>query len=140
MNDHLINNFFRHLYDKKEYCELPKTYLTNLLAKTTDKLLHLTRRGAGLTIMFHKLVVSDNRRDRPMLHFAVQKLLHSLEDFSVAEIRKVRSEQDSPWARHLYFLCALVADKEIHASLTPYMEEICLRCFDYIESDVWTVR
>lgn len=90
--------------------------------------------------MFHKLVVSDNRKDQPAVHFAVQKLLRSLENFSVVEIRKVQSEEDSPWARRLYFLRALVADKEIHASLIPYMEEICLRCFDYIESDVWTVR
>ncbi|XP_032671465.1 uncharacterized protein LOC116844271 isoform X2 [Odontomachus brunneus] len=135
-----IANLSKHLYDREQYCELPKKYLMNLLGKTTGKLLHLTRRGAGLTIMFHKLVVSDNRKDRPMVHFAVQNLLRSLENFSMEEIKKVQSEQDSPWARRLYFLCALVADKEIHASLTPYMEEICLRCFDYIESDVWTVR
>ncbi|EFN80006.1 Thyroid adenoma-associated protein [Harpegnathos saltator] len=142
-----IANLSRRLYDRKEYCELPQTYLTSLLGEAMEgeELLHLTRRGAGLSIMFHKLVVSDNRRDRPMVHFMVQKLLRSLENFSLVEIREVQSDssgllQDSPWARRLYFLCTLVADKEIHASLIPYIEEICLRCFDCIESDVWTVR
>ncbi|XP_014468561.1 PREDICTED: uncharacterized protein LOC106741269 isoform X2 [Dinoponera quadriceps] len=135
-----IANLSKYLYGRKEYCELPRTYLTNLLEETTGELLHLTRRGSGLSIMFHKLVVSDDRKDRPTVHFAVQKLLRSLENLSVVKIRKLQSEEDSPWARRLHFLRALVADKEIHASLIPYMEEICLRCFGYIESDVWAVR
>lgn len=112
----------------------------SLLEEDTGKLLHLTRRGAGLSIMFHKLVVSDNRRDRPTVHFAIQMLLRSLENFSVETVRNVAFGQDSPWAKRLHFLRTLVADKEIHAQLLPYMEEICLICFKYMESDVWTVR
>lgn len=119
---------------------MPKSYLTNLLEKDAEKSLHLTRRGAGLSIMFHRLVVSDNRKDRPTVHFAVRMLLHSLKDFSMAAVREVEPGKDSPWARRLYFLRMLVIDKEIHAQLVPYMEDICLTCFEYIKSDVWTVR
>ncbi|XP_029158338.1 uncharacterized protein LOC114930628 isoform X2 [Nylanderia fulva] len=135
-----IANLARRLYDRKKYSELPKAYLTNLLEKDTEKSLHLTRRGAGLSIMFHRLVVSDNRRDRPTVHFAVRMLLDSLKDFSMTAVREVEAGQDSPWARRLYFLRMLVIDKEIHAQLVPYMEDICLTCFEYIKSDVWTVR
>jgi len=89
--------------------------------------------------MFHRLVVSDNRRDRPTVHFAIQTLLHSLEN-SITAVRNVEVGEDSPWAKRLHFLRTLVADKEIHAQLVPYMEDICLTCFKYMESDVWIVR
>lgn len=102
--------------------------------------LHLTRRGAGLSIMFHKLVISDNRKNRPTAHFAVQILLRSLKNFSMAAVKNVEPGQDSPWAKRLHFLRALVADKEIHAQLSSYIENICLTCFKYMESDVWTIR
>ncbi|XP_011875564.1 PREDICTED: uncharacterized protein LOC105566285 [Vollenhovia emeryi] len=134
-----IANLSRCLYNKKEYSELPKTYLMCLLEEDTGKSLHLTRRGAGLSIMFHRLVVSDNRRDRPTVHLAVQTLLRLLEN-SVAAATSVEAGADSPWAKRLHFLRALVADKEIHAQLVPYMEDICLICFEYMESDIWIVR
>nr|XP_012228384.1 PREDICTED: uncharacterized protein LOC105675675 isoform X2 [Linepithema humile] len=134
-----IANLSRCLYNKKEYSELPKTYLTRLLEEDMEKSLHLTRRGAGLSIMFHRLVVSDNRRDRPMAHLAVQMLLRSLKN-SMTAVENVEVGDDSPWAKRLHFLRALVADKEIHSQLVMYMEDICLTCFKYMESDVWTVR
>ncbi|KYN17248.1 PREDICTED: uncharacterized protein LOC108763497 [Trachymyrmex cornetzi] len=135
-----IANLSKCLYNEDKYSELPKIYLTCLLEEDTKKSLHLTRRGAGLSIMFHKLVVSDNRNNRPTVHFAVETLLHSLKNISVTIVRNVETGEDSPWAKRLHFLRALVADKEIHAQLVPYMEDICLTCFKYMESDVWTVR
>ncbi|KYM98336.1 Thyroid adenoma-associated protein like protein [Cyphomyrmex costatus] len=135
-----IANLSKCLYNKEKYSELPKVYLTYLLEEDTRKSLHLTRRGAGLSIMFHKLVVSDNRNNRPTVHFAVKTLLHSLKNFSMTTVRNVETGEDSPWAKRLHFLRALVADKEIHAQLVPYMEDICLTCFKYMESDVWIVR
>lgn len=135
-----IANLSRCLYNKKEYCELPQTHLTCLLEEDTGKSLHLTRRGAGLSIMFHRLVVSDTRKERPAVHLAVRTLLHALENFSVAAVRNVEAGEESPWAKRLHFLRALVADKEIHPQLVPYMEDICLACFKYMKSDVWIVR
>ncbi|KYQ58294.1 Thyroid adenoma-associated protein like protein [Trachymyrmex zeteki] len=135
-----IANLSKCLYNEEKYSELPKIYLTCLLEEDTKKSLHLTRRGAGLSIMFHKLIVSDNRNNRPTVHFAVETLLHSLKNVSVTAVRNVETGEDSPWAKRLHFLRTLVADKEIHAQLVPYMEDICLTCFKYMESDVWTVR
>lgn len=89
--------------------------------------------------MFHRIVVSDNRSDRPLLHFAVKKLLDLLAT-SDAPQGSVESQHDSPWTRRLHFLRALVADKEIHAQLLPYMERISLTCFKYLESEIWSIR
>ncbi|XP_012521796.1 uncharacterized protein LOC105828129 [Monomorium pharaonis] len=158
-----IANLSRRLYNSKEYSKLPKTYLMDLLNKDEEESLSLTRRGAGLTIMFHKLVVSDDRRNRPIVHFAIQTLLDSLdsknkekqlsassemavfnslenEEKQPSSLESVETGKDSPLARRLHFLRALVADKEIHAHLVSYMEEICLTCFKYMQSDVWIIR
>lgn len=90
--------------------------------------------------MFHKLIISDNRKDRPIVHFAVQMLIHSLTNFSKEAVKDVEIGKDSPWAKRLHFLRTLVIDKEIHMQLVPYMEDICLTCFEYMKSDIWIVR
>ncbi|XP_017892011.1 uncharacterized protein LOC108632148 [Ceratina calcarata] len=135
-----IGYLTRSLCKEPKYSDLPKRYLSRILENDSMHSLNITRRGAGLSIMFHRIVVSDNRRDRPLLHFAVQKLLDSLNHFSDDHARCIESQHDSPWARRLHFLRALVADKEIHAQLTPYMEDISLICFKYLESEMWSIR
>ncbi|XP_043262720.1 uncharacterized protein LOC122403313 isoform X1 [Colletes gigas] len=135
-----IGHLTRRLCKETKYCDLPKTHILRILENYAMHSLNITRRGAGLSIMFHKIVVSDNRRDRPLLHFAVQKLLDLLDDFSNASLNSVEFKHDSPWARHLHFLCTLVADKEIRAQLIPHMQRISLTCFKYLESEIWTIR
>ncbi|KAK1119145.1 hypothetical protein K0M31_013642 [Melipona bicolor] len=135
-----IGQLTRCLCKKAKYFNLPKTYILRILEDGSMHSLNITRRGAGLSIMFHRIVVSDNRRDRPLLHFAVQKLLDLLDNISDDNLKSIESQHDSPWARRLHFLRALVADKEIHAQLTPYMERISLTCFKYLHSEIWTIR
>ncbi|KAF3430520.1 hypothetical protein E2986_07507 [Frieseomelitta varia] len=135
-----IGQLTRCLCKETKYSNLPKTHILRILEDGFMHSLNITRRGAGLSIMFHRIVVSDNRRDRPLLHFAVQKLLDLLSDISDDNLISIESQHDSPWARRLHFLRALVADKEIHAQLTPYMEKISLTCFKYLQSEIWTVR
>ncbi|XP_053978286.1 uncharacterized protein LOC128876172 [Hylaeus volcanicus] len=135
-----IGHLTRCLCKETKYCDLPKIHVSRILENGDMHSLNITRRGAGLSIMFHKIVVSDNRRDRPILHFAVQKLLDLLNNFADASLNNVESQHDSPWARRLHFLRTLVADKEIHAQLIPYMQRISLICFRYLESEIWTIR
>ncbi|XP_076282854.1 uncharacterized protein LOC143210152 [Lasioglossum baleicum] len=135
-----IGRLTRCLCNQEKYYNFTKTHVLHILEDDAMHSLNITRRGAGLSIMFHRIVVSDNRRDRPLLHFAVEKLLQLLDNFCDASSKNVESQHDSPWARRLHFLCALVADKEIHAQLTLYMERITLTCFRFLESDVWTIR
>ncbi|XP_076247125.1 uncharacterized protein LOC143187061 [Calliopsis andreniformis] len=135
-----IGHLTRYLCKEAEYCNMLKLHVVHILENDDMHLLNITRRGAGLSIMFHKIVVNDNRRDRPLLHFAVQKLLNSLEDFPDDVLQNFEAQHDSPWARRLHFLRALVSDKEIHAHLIPYIERISLTCFKYLKSEIWTIR
>nr|XP_033325425.1 uncharacterized protein LOC117219953 isoform X1 [Megalopta genalis] len=135
-----IGRLTRCLCNQAKYYDLTKIQVLRILEDDAMHSLNITRRGAGLSIMFHRIVVSDNRRDRPLLHFAVQMLLQLLDNFSSASSGNVKSQHDSPWARRLHFLRALVADKEIQAQLIPYMERITLTCFRFLESELWTIR
>ncbi|XP_031835866.1 uncharacterized protein LOC116428388 [Nomia melanderi] len=136
----LIGRLTRRLCNEVKYYGLIKTHVSRILENDAMQSLNITRRGAGLSIMFHRMVVNDTRRDRPLLHFAVQKLLNLLHDSPSAFSESMVSQHDSPWARHLHFLRALVADKEVHVQLIPYMERISLICFRYLESEIWTIR
>ncbi|KZC06123.1 PREDICTED: uncharacterized protein LOC107194452 [Dufourea novaeangliae] len=135
-----VGHLTRCLCKEAEYYDLPKMHVLRILEDNAMNSLNITRRGAGLSIMFHRIVVSDNRRDRPLLHFAVQRLLDLLDNISDVSPKSVECQHDSPCARRLHFLRALVADKEIHAQLIPYMERISLTCFKYLESEIWTIR
>ncbi|XP_078038510.1 uncharacterized protein LOC144470832 [Augochlora pura] len=135
-----IGRLTRCLCNQAKYYDLTKMQVLRILEDDAMHSLNITRRGAGLSIMFHRIVVSDNRRDRPLLHFAMQTLLQLLDNFSNDSSRNVKSQHDSPWARRLHFLRALVADKEIQAQLIPYMERIALTCFRFLESEQWTIR
>ncbi|XP_035717597.1 uncharacterized protein LOC118439722 [Vespa mandarinia] len=135
-----IGNLVRCICKKDSYAEILKMYVKDLLEDKTTNTLNITRRGAGFSLMFHKIVSNDNRKGRPLLHFSVQKLLYSLERWSETKFENIEYKYDLPLARHLYFLRTLVADKNIHVQLTPYMERISLVCFQYLRSEIWQIR
>ncbi|XP_024937005.1 uncharacterized protein LOC107263882 [Cephus cinctus] len=136
-----IAQLTRILCKEDKYNKIPETYLRNLIKNGNKTNPNLTRRGAGLSIMFHKIVASDNRKDRPLLHFAIGLLLDSLKNSpQISTTDNAEGLHDSPCARNLHFLCSLVGDKELHAQLVPYLEEISLICFTYLESQTWTIR
>ncbi|KAI4495454.1 hypothetical protein M0802_008668 [Mischocyttarus mexicanus] len=122
------------------YDEALKMYVKNLLDDKTLNTLNITRRGAGFSLMFHKIVSNDDRKGRPLLHFAIQELLYSLENFSDIQYENIDHKYDLPLGRHLFFLHALVTDKDLHVQLTSYMERISLICFRYLKSEIWLIR
>lgn len=115
-----------------------KNHLKNLLSIDNEDNINLTRRGAGLTIMFHRIVASDARYNRPFVHLAAATLLESLKSKNLQYTEFCQS--DSTCARHLHFLRTLVADKGLQGHLVQYMEKVCLLCFEYLQSPEWTVR
>ncbi|XP_029045659.2 uncharacterized protein LOC114877348 [Osmia bicornis bicornis] len=136
-----IGHLTRCLCKESKYSDLLKMHILRILKD--DSMIHslnITRRDAGLSIMFHRIVVGDNRRDRPLLHFAMRKLLFLLGDFVDYSLKELVIQYDFPTARRLHFLRALVANKEIHAQLTPYMEKIALICFRQLKSEIWIIR
>ncbi|XP_066584522.1 tRNA (32-2'-O)-methyltransferase regulator THADA [Prorops nasuta] len=135
-----IYNLCRHLHYNESYSDLPGKYIVKLLENETIINLNVTRRGAGLTIMFHKIIISDNRRDRPLLHSSITILLKSLNKNFEIPIEQINCNFDVPCASKLHFLRSLVMDKEINAQLAPYIENISLICFKFLFSKVWVIR
>ncbi|KAG7199284.1 hypothetical protein KM043_018143 [Ampulex compressa] len=75
-----MEKLMSHICKEDKYVALAEGYITTLLQDNANNALNITRRGAGLSIMFHRLIIGDKRKGRPLMHFAVQKLLSSLED------------------------------------------------------------
>lgn len=133
------------------YSNLPEKWLINLISGYNLNP-NLTRRGAGLSIMFHKIVANDNRHGKPLVHIAIKNLLNLLEnkkDFcefeedktsSLSTEEKNESYQDLPRVKHLNFIQRLVADSDLHAQVVPYLDRIATECFKNLQSQIWTVR
>ncbi|XP_074101344.1 uncharacterized protein LOC141528942 [Cotesia typhae] len=124
----------------EKYTCLFDSYLNKLLNLDNDDKINLTRRGAGLSIMFHKMVVNYNKATRRLLHVAVCKILESLIDSNNKYNNDSNSNQDSPSARLLHFLRSIVVDKSLHVDLIPYIETISLICFQHLQSSEWAIR
>ncbi|KAH0554303.1 hypothetical protein KQX54_009350 [Cotesia glomerata] len=124
----------------EKYTCLFDSYLNKLLNLDNDDKINLTRRGAGLSIMFHKMVVNYNKATRRLLHVAVCKILESLIDPNNKYNNDSNSNQDSPSARLLHFLRSIVVDKSLHVDLVPYIETISLICFQHLQSSEWAIR
>ena len=125
-----------------QYHKIIETHLDKLLNIDDNDTINLTRRGAGLSITFHRIVSSDHRNNRPLLQFSVNKLLDFLKK-NIKDNNKIQANaclRDSSRARHLHFMRSVVADKSLQAHMVPHMEDICFVCFEYFESSEWTVR
>ncbi|CAK9817181.1 Thyroid adenoma-associated protein homolog [Anthophora plagiata] len=135
-----IGRLTRCLCKESKYSDLPKIHISRILEHSSMVYLKTTKRVSVLSLMFHEIVVNDMRKDRPLLHFAIEKLLNFLENYDILESTKEKSLPDSPRTRYLHFLWTLVADKVTQAQLSPYMERISLICFKNLQSNIWTVR
>lgn len=115
-------------------------YLESLINIDCENKLNITRRGAGISIVFHRIVTGDKRKTRILMHHAVEVLLQLLKDDCDSSMANKEYQFDPPCVMRLHFLRFLVADKEIHAKLMPYLEDIALISFDYLRSNAWSVR
>ncbi|KAJ8686191.1 hypothetical protein QAD02_021985, partial [Eretmocerus hayati] len=137
-----VGNLVRYLCKNKLSMEVLESYVEKLINNDFASSINLTRRGAGITILFHRIIANDIRTDRPLFHFAVNSLVHSLVE-SRMPTRKEKQDgtvYDDPRAIRLHFLKSLVADKQLQAQLNPYLDRICLICLDYMTSSTFTVR
>ncbi|KAK0076942.1 hypothetical protein PV326_010422, partial [Microctonus aethiopoides] len=130
----------RYLAVKKEYYCLIDTYLDKLLSLNSNDKIDLTRRGAGLSIMFHRMISNDDKKTRRLLHKAMEYLIQSLCDPTTDCDVEIDSNQDCARARQLHFLRTIVADKTLHPHLVAYMEKISMICFEYLQSLEWAIR
>ncbi|KOC70581.1 Thyroid adenoma-associated protein like protein [Habropoda laboriosa] len=135
-----IGHLMRCLCKESKYSDLPKEHILCILEHHSKLYLKSITRVDVLSIMFHRIVLSDNRKDRPLLHFAVKRLLNILDNTCDDIFKCTKAQPNSPSARYLHFLRALVSDKEMHAQLIPYIERISLTCFRYMQCEVWNIK
>ncbi|XP_015119848.1 uncharacterized protein LOC107043061 [Diachasma alloeum] len=113
------------------------------LLSVDSREVNMTRRGAGQTIMFHKLVSNGDKRSRPLLQMALRRMLKGLRESGnprKSSIAGGNPTADDPTARQIHFLRSAVADKSLHQHLVTYMEEIALICLMHLRSSEWPVR
>lgn len=116
--------------------------LSRLLSTDLQSDISLTRKGAGLTILFYKLIAGDTRSERPLLKLAVESIMESLMlDSSRAKLKiEEVSNYDDARTLHLHFLKTLVADKQLQSPVAQYLERISLCCLEYLPSKVFAIR
>ncbi|XP_046749055.1 uncharacterized protein LOC124412899 [Diprion similis] len=147
-----IGHLTRKLVNVIEYSILPEEWLTNLIYGHKNNP-NLTRRSAGLAIMFHRIVANDNRHGKPLVQIAIRSLLNLLEgtqevpgncqgnpNCTASKEDKNEVYQDLPRAKQLHFIQRLVSDSDLHAQVVPYLERITMECFKNLQSQIWTVR
>uniref|UniRef100_A0A0C9QBU6 THADA_3 protein n=1 Tax=Fopius arisanus TaxID=64838 RepID=A0A0C9QBU6_9HYME len=116
-------------------------HLENLLSLDSRNEVDVTRRGAGQTIIFHKLICFRDQNKRPLLHTAVAKILQDLRDSpETRDNYRSNSKNDHPIARQLHFLKSAVRDKSLNQNFLEYLEEIFLICLMHLKSTEWTIR
>ncbi|XP_015180065.1 PREDICTED: uncharacterized protein LOC107068326 [Polistes dominula] len=137
-----LGNLVRCISKQEIYAKKLEMYVEHLLDDNTMNNINITRRGAGLTLMFHKIVSNDIRHGRPFLHFVVQRLQNYIENFPVETLESNEPDitYDPPLVRYLFFLRELVTDKEIHAQLVSYIDDITVACFRCLKSTNWQIR
>ncbi|KAL5280878.1 hypothetical protein ACFFRR_004719 [Megaselia abdita] len=95
-----------------------------------------TRRGAGLSIMFHSLLKNDSKPSKPLFHHAIEILLENT--------RRNKSEifenKDSLESLSLHYLCGIVKDSILKEEVESYYDEIILISIERIDSPEWTIR
>lgn len=138
----MVFHLYRTMCQRKVGEPSLEKYLTGLLSSELQSDISLTRKGAGLTILFYKLIAGDTRSEKPLLKLAIETLMKSLMlDSSRAKLKiEEASNYDDACTLHLHFLKTLVADKQLQTHVAQYLERISLCCLEYLSSKVFAIR
>ncbi|XP_026475361.1 uncharacterized protein LOC113380087 [Ctenocephalides felis] len=162
-----LANFIRNLTKVHPESKLPEQILEKHIFSTltsTYKGPSMTRRGAGMGILFHRLISSDNRDNKPLLKHAMTNLLMILKEVDTEPVltvsqsivddknleniegseemaEKSQSEvSDVIEASVLHYVKGLVQDSSLKVDLAPYMSELTGLAFKYFFAPSWPIR
>ncbi|CAG4952718.1 unnamed protein product [Colias eurytheme] len=121
----------------------------NLLEKKLKELIFeanvmasVTRRGAGLSIMIHRIVSSDMKKGKPLFHYFINVLLkvclESTDMFNEKECND--NEQDLPKAILIHFLTKIVTDSSLASEMMYYSAKLAKLAFENLTSPHWQIR
>ncbi|CAB3247375.1 unnamed protein product [Arctia plantaginis] len=131
--------------------KLPYTLLTcklNDLISETSKMSSVTRRGAGLSIMLHRIVSNDMKKGKPLFHYFIKTLLQKCKHPGAAQIKKsnsstdknVETQLDLPAAIYIHFMTRIVTDSSLATDVMYYSAELAELAFGNLTSSHWQIR
>ncbi|XP_026493823.2 uncharacterized protein LOC113399036 [Vanessa tameamea] len=127
---------------KLPFCLL-KNKLKELLFETT-KMSSVTRRGAGLSIMVHRIVSNDLKKGKPLFHYFMRTLLDmcmSIDNASYsADKFEIDNERDLPKAIYIHFLTRIVTDSSLASDTMYYTAELAALAFNNLINNLWQIR
>ncbi|XP_045536916.1 uncharacterized protein LOC106710678 [Papilio machaon] len=102
----------------------------------------VTRRGAGLSIMVHRIVSNDMRKNKPLFHYFINTLLETCKTFDddVKHSPNCDNEKDLPKAVYIHFLTRIVTDSSLITEVMYYSAELAELAFNNLKSPHWQIR
>ncbi|CAG9583198.1 unnamed protein product [Danaus chrysippus] len=125
-----------------EVSQLPfillKKKLNELLYETA-KMSSVTRRGAGLSIMVHRIVSNDRKKGKPLFHYFMGELLTTCKTLDQnCEVEE--SDKDLPKAIYIHFLTRIVTDSSLASDIMYYSADLAELAFDNLTNTNWQIR
>ncbi|XP_047507742.1 uncharacterized protein LOC125051482 isoform X1 [Pieris napi] len=102
------------------------------------KMASVTRRGAGLSIMVHRIVSSDMKKGKPLFHYFMNILLEAYKDLD--GINDCNPDKDLPKAIHIHFLTRIVMDSSLASEMMFYSAKLAELAFNNLRSSHWQIR
>ncbi|XP_068631833.1 tRNA (32-2'-O)-methyltransferase regulator THADA [Battus philenor] len=133
---------------KSELSELPlallKRKLKELISEAND-MASVTRRGAGLSIMIHRIVSNDTKKNKPLFHHFINTLLNCCnichdDPKNVTNPADINCEKDLPKAIYIHFLTRIVTDSSLTTEVMYYSAKLAELAFDNLTSPHWQIR
>lgn len=101
------------------------------------KLVSVTRRGAGYSIMMLHIVKNEQQRTRPLLKSVMDRTIALLKNYRATDASNVE-KFDRLEALLLHYIGVLVRDSELREATSHYYNEILLVTLKRIEHPEWT--
>ncbi|CAH2242671.1 jg8489 [Pararge aegeria aegeria] len=118
---------------------LLKRKLNELLLETT-KMSSVTRRGAGLSIMIHRIVSNDATKGKPLFHYFMKIILNTCNSLQGTCDQEDNAEKDLPKAIFIHFLTRIVIDSSLASDMMYYSAELAELAFGNLTNPHWQIR
>ncbi|RVE43796.1 hypothetical protein evm_011567 [Chilo suppressalis] len=100
----------------------------------------VTRRGAGLSIMVHRIVSSDMKKGKPLFHHFMEIILDACSNTKEVPNNPDENQRDLPKAIYIHFLTRIVIDSSLSSDMMYYSAELAEIAFQNLISPHWQIR
>ncbi|KAJ2951834.1 hypothetical protein O0L34_g13997 [Tuta absoluta] len=132
------------LPEKTELSKLPLTFLKrklNEFLSAATQMASVTRRGAGLSIMVHRIVSSDAKRGKVLFHYFMTTILEACNQVDeVPKQQNIDNVEDLPKAIYIHFLTRIVTDSSLASDIMFYSADLAELAFGNLTSPYWQIR